>query len=166
MSFCVRKIDSAFAIEVESEFGMIVEQKRGQRATLTALFGGDFVMIAAHAALAADGAGALLTTLFALQRANPGINTRNVLALHVPVNYERPPEQTLPLYREAIRRISELPGVEQVAVGTLVPWREAGAFFAPHPRNDFDRNCLLSRALGPRRRRRRRRDPADPPGRP
>ena len=31
---------------------------------------------------------------------------------------------------QAIRRISELPGVERVAVGTLVPWREAGAFFA------------------------------------
>ena len=76
------------------------------------------------------GAGALLTALFALQRANPGMNTRNVLALHVPVNYERPPEQSLPLYKEAIRRIGELPGVEQVAVGTLVPWREAGAWFA------------------------------------
>ncbi len=76
------------------------------------------------------GAGALLTTLFALQRASSGINTHNVLALHVPLNYERPREQTLPLYKEAIRRISELPGVERVAVGTLVPWREAGAFFA------------------------------------
>jgi predicted permease len=75
------------------------------------------------------GAGMLLTTLIALQRSNPGMNTRNVLTLHVPVNYERPPEQTLPLYKEAVRRIAELPGVEQVAVGTLVPWREAGAFF-------------------------------------
>src|SRR5437762_1471219 len=75
------------------------------------------------------GAGTLITTLFALQRAHTGMNTRNVLALHVPVNYERPPEQTLPLYKEAIRRIGELPGVERVAVGTLVPWREAGAFF-------------------------------------
>jgi putative ABC transport system permease protein len=76
------------------------------------------------------GASTLITTLFALQRANPGMNTRNVLALHVPVNYTRPPEQTLPLYKEAVRRIAALPGVEQVAVGTLVPWREAGAFFA------------------------------------
>ena len=76
------------------------------------------------------GAGALLTTLFELQRARTGMNTRNVLALHVPVNYERPPEQSLPLYKEAVRRIKALPGVEQVAVGTLVPWREAGAFFA------------------------------------
>jgi len=76
------------------------------------------------------GAGTLLTTLFALQRAHTGMNTRNVLALHVPVNYERPRAQSLPLYREAIRRIGALPGVEQVSVGTLVPWREAGAFFA------------------------------------
>jgi predicted permease len=76
------------------------------------------------------GAGTLLATLFALQRTNPGMNTRNVLTVNVPMNYERPREQSLPLYREAIRRISELPGVEQVAVGTLVPWREAGAFFA------------------------------------
>ena len=36
------------------------------------------------------GAGMLLTTLFALQRAQTGMNTRNVLALNVPVNYERP----------------------------------------------------------------------------
>jgi putative ABC transport system permease protein len=76
------------------------------------------------------GAGTLITTLIALQRTQPGIKTTNVLVLHVPVNYERPIEQTLPLYKEAVRRIGELPGVEQVAVGTLVPWREAGAFFA------------------------------------
>ena len=75
------------------------------------------------------GAGTLLTTLFELQRAHTGMNTRNVLALQVPVNYTRPREQSLPLYREAIRRIAALPGVEQVSVGTLVPWREAGAFF-------------------------------------
>jgi len=75
------------------------------------------------------GAGALLTTLLALQRVHTGMNTRNVLTLHVPVSYTRPPEQTLPLYKEAIRRIGELPGVERVAVGTLVPWREAGAWF-------------------------------------
>ena len=75
------------------------------------------------------GAGALLATLIALQQTSTGVNMRNVLALHVPVNFERPPEQTRPLYREALRQIGELPGVEQVAVGTIVPWREAGAFF-------------------------------------
>jgi hypothetical protein len=32
------------------------------------------------------------------------------------------------MYQEALRRISALPGVERVAVGTIVPWRDAGAF--------------------------------------
>ncbi len=75
------------------------------------------------------GAGMLVTTLVALQSSSPGINTRNVLVLNVPVNYERPPAQILPFYREVIRRIGELPGVEQVAVGTVVPWRDAGSWF-------------------------------------
>ena len=82
---------------------------------------GSFVLLA--------GAGALLTTLIALQQTKTGVNLSNVLAVHVPLNFERPPEQTLPLYREAIRKIGELPGVETVAIGTIVPWREAGAFF-------------------------------------
>ena len=30
-------------------------------------------------------------------------------------------------YKEAMRRIAELPGVERVAVGTVVPWRDAGS---------------------------------------
>ncbi len=76
------------------------------------------------------GAGMLITTLIALQRTQPGMNTHNVLAVNVPVNFERPPAQTLPFYREMIRQISELPGVEQVALGTAVPWRDAGGFFA------------------------------------
>jgi putative ABC transport system permease protein len=76
------------------------------------------------------GAGALITTLFALQRARTGLNTHSVLALHVPVNYERPPDQTRPFYKEMVRRIGALPGVERVAIGTVVPWREAGAWFS------------------------------------
>src|SRR5207244_4061406 len=37
------------------------------------------------------GAGTLVTTLFALQRARTGMNTQNLLALHGPGNYDRPP---------------------------------------------------------------------------
>jgi predicted permease len=71
----------------------------------------------------------LLTTLMALQSAPTGFETRNVLALNVPVlSFERPPEQVAPFYKEAMRRISQLPGVERVAVGTIVPWRDAGTF--------------------------------------
>jgi predicted permease len=77
------------------------------------------------------GAGMLLTTLFALQKAHTGFNTRNVLALNVPiVSYARKPEEITGFYREAMRRIMELPGVERVAVGTAVPWRDAGFFAA------------------------------------
>ncbi|HET9569064.1 MAG TPA: ABC transporter permease, partial [Vicinamibacterales bacterium] len=74
------------------------------------------------------GAGMLLTTLLELQTAQLKLNTSNVLALHVPVIQGREPGQNLAFYHEAMRRISQLPGVERVAVGTLVPWREAGGF--------------------------------------
>ena len=75
------------------------------------------------------GASMLLKTLLALQAAQTGFDTRHVLALNVPVmSYGRTPEQVVGFYKEAMRRISELPGVERVAVGTLVPWRDAGSF--------------------------------------
>jgi predicted permease len=83
--------------------------------------GASFVLLA--------GAGALLTTLFALQRARTGFETHNVLAVNVPlISFERKPEQVAGFYKEVIRRVSELPGVERVAIGTIVPWRDAGTF--------------------------------------
>jgi len=76
------------------------------------------------------GAGMLVTTLFALQRQQTGF-TANVLAVNVPVvSYTRKPEEISRFYKEAIRRISELPGVERVALGTVVPWRDPGFFAA------------------------------------
>ena len=75
------------------------------------------------------GAGMLLTALVALQSAPTGFQTHNVLALNVPlILYTRPPEQTTAFYTETLRRISQLPGVERVAIGTIVPWRDAGTF--------------------------------------
>jgi putative ABC transport system permease protein len=86
------------------------------------------VQIAASFVLLA-GAGMLLTTLYALQAAHTGFETRRVLALHVPVMSQgRPSEQLVGFYKEIMRRVAELPGVERVAIGTLVPWREAGGF--------------------------------------
>jgi putative ABC transport system permease protein len=76
------------------------------------------------------GAGMLVTTLFALQRQQSGFRG-NVLAVNVPVvSYTRKPEVVTAFYREAIRQISQLPGVEQVALGTVVPWRDPGFFAA------------------------------------
>jgi predicted permease len=75
------------------------------------------------------GAGMLLTTLFSLQRTATGFDLGRVLALDVPVvAYERPPEQIAAFYKEMLRRIGELPGVERVAIGTAVPWRDRGVF--------------------------------------
>jgi ABC-type antimicrobial peptide transport system permease subunit len=54
-----------------------------------------------------------------------------VLAVNVPiVSYERDPAQTAAFYREALRRIASIPGVTQVALGTVVPWRDPGFFAA------------------------------------
>jgi predicted permease len=86
------------------------------------------IQIAASFVLLA-GAGMLLSTLLALQSAPTGFNTRNVLAQNVPLlSFDRPPEQVAVFYKEAMRRIAQLPGVERVAVGTIVPWRDAGTF--------------------------------------
>jgi putative ABC transport system permease protein len=74
------------------------------------------------------GAGMLLKTLLALQAAPTGFDTRQVLAVNVPVmSYGRTPEQTVGFYKETIRRITALPGVDRVAVGAFVPWRDAGS---------------------------------------
>jgi predicted permease len=75
------------------------------------------------------GAAMLLTTLVSLQRARTGFDTSNVLALNVPVmSYGRTPDQVVRFYKEAIDRITKLPGVERAAIGTTVPWRDARNF--------------------------------------
>jgi predicted permease len=76
------------------------------------------------------GAGMLITTLFSLQRQQTGFRG-NVLAVNVPVvSYTRKPEEVTSFYREAIRQIAQLPGVDSVALGTVVPWRDPGFFAA------------------------------------
>src|SRR5271170_2658901 len=75
------------------------------------------------------GAGALLKTLIALQAAQTGLDTQHVLAINVPViTYGKTPDQVVGFYKESMRRIKELPGVDSVAIGTTVPWRDAGVF--------------------------------------
>src|SRR5580765_3417436 len=77
------------------------------------------------------GAGMLLTTLMALQATRTGFNMRSVLAVNVPIiSYARKPQEIVGFYQEVMRRVEALPGVERAAVGTLVPWRDAGTFFA------------------------------------
>ncbi len=75
------------------------------------------------------GAGMLLKALLALQAAQPGFQTTQVLAVNVPVmSFGKTPEQIRAFYRDMRRRVGEVPGVQQVAVGGQVPWRDAGNF--------------------------------------
>jgi predicted permease len=74
------------------------------------------------------GAGMLVATLTALQTANTGYELRQVLAIDLPgilapgVRDETGAREKA--LREAVRRIGELPGVEAVAMGGSVPWRD------------------------------------------
>jgi predicted permease len=74
------------------------------------------------------GAGMLLAALVALQTAKTGYNLRQVLAIDVPLPIEAFGPKAVDFYERAMRRIEELPGVERVAVGNQVPWRDAGLF--------------------------------------
>ncbi len=74
------------------------------------------------------GAGMLLATLVALQSARTGYDMRRVLAVDIPMTATGLGDpKTINFYQEATRRIGELPGVEGVAVGSFVPWRDAGS---------------------------------------
>ena len=94
---------------------------RRQRVFVVTQIAACFVLLA--------GASMLLKTLLALQAAQTGFDMHHVLAINVPVmSYGKTPEQIVNFYKETIRRVTELPGVDRVAVGTVVPWRDAGSF--------------------------------------
>ena len=91
---------------------------RRQRVFAVTQIAASFVLLA--------GAAMLLKTLLALQAAQTGFDTRHVLAINVPVmSYGKTPDQVLNFYKTAIGRITELPGVDGVAAGSAVPWRDA-----------------------------------------
>jgi len=80
-----------------------------------------FVLLAA--------AGMLVAALIALQATNAGFDTRQVLALNLPLVPDRNPDAKGPqkdLYQELMQRVAELPGVDRVVGGTFVPWRDNG----------------------------------------
>jgi predicted permease len=75
------------------------------------------------------GAGTLLAALVVLQTANTGYDMRQVLALDLPTPaIAIRNEQEMDFYQEVTRRIGRLPGVEGVALGSFVPWRDAGRY--------------------------------------
>ena len=118
------------------------------------------------------GAGMLLATLVALQTANTGYDMRQVLAFDIPTSATGVGgAKAIDFYQEATRRIGALPGVEGVAVGSFVPWRDAGSFgpgvqFAVEGYTPRGRRRESARAAAHRRasllRRARRPDPRRP----
>ena len=86
------------------------------------------IQIAASFVLLA-GATMLVKTLIALQSVRTGFDTHRVLTVDVPVvAYGKTPQQIIAFYKEAMRRITALPGVDGVAVGAFVPWKDGGKF--------------------------------------
>src|SRR5580700_7706596 len=76
-----------------------------------------------------SGASMLIKTLLTLQATETGFDMHRVLAMDMPVmSYGKTPDQIINFYRDAIRRIKQVPGVDGVAEGTSVPWRDAGGF--------------------------------------
>src|SRR5207247_926338 len=69
----------------------------------------------------------VITTLIALQTAQTGLDMRHVLTINVPpMAHGKTPQQVVDFYKEAIRRIDALPGVNKTAFGLAVPWRDVG----------------------------------------
>src|ERR1700757_4341017 len=71
------------------------------------------------------GASVVISTLIALQRAQTGLEMRRVLVIDVPpMAYGKTPQQVVDFYREAMRQIDALPGVNRTAFANMVPWRD------------------------------------------
>lgn len=72
------------------------------------------------------GACVLMKTLYVLEQTRPPFDSANVLAVNLPVmNYGKTDAQVSEFYREIKERVSTLPGVENVAEGFSVPWRDS-----------------------------------------
>ncbi|MGB9454908.1 MAG: ADOP family duplicated permease [Bryobacteraceae bacterium] len=108
-------------------FGLISGSPRATRATNRKLKVFALVQIAASFVLVV-GAAATVNTLLSLESVRSGFDTYHVLAVDVPVMRNgKTPGQVVDFYREAAHRIRLLPGVLNVAVGS-VPWRDGGDF--------------------------------------
>jgi putative ABC transport system permease protein len=95
---------------------------RRQRIFAVTQIAASFVLLA--------GASTVITTLIALQTAQTGLDMRHVLTINVPaMSHGKTAEQVVDFYKESIRRIDALPGVNKTAFGLAVPWRDLGSGF-------------------------------------
>ncbi|MGH9200017.1 MAG: FtsX-like permease family protein, partial [Vicinamibacterales bacterium] len=143
---------------------------RRLRAFATTQIAFSFVLLA--------GAGMLVAALIALQTANTGFLTRQVLAFDIPpislgpapptprpssgsATSANPPAPSPPLpapdlYRDLMQRVGQLPSVDGVVGGLFVPWRDTGRW--PHlqftvegytPANGEENPYARQRSVGP-----------------
>jgi putative ABC transport system permease protein len=101
---------------------MTSSTSRRQRIFAVTQIAASFVLLA--------GATMLITTLIALQRTRTGLDTRHVLVVNVPaMSYGKTRQQVVNFYKESIRRVNAIPGVNTTAFGMVAPWRDAGSGF-------------------------------------
>jgi len=112
--------DTSGALHSSSGSIRMTGSKSRQRMFVVTQIAASFVLLA--------GASVVVTTLLALQRTQTGMDTRHVLAINVPaVFYGKTGRQVVDFYKEIIRRIDALPGVNKTAFGMVAPWRDAGS---------------------------------------
>ena len=78
-----------------------------------------FVMLA--------GAATLITTLIALQTSTTGYDMKQVLAIDLPapsLGFAKPEE--IAFYKQMMRKVDDVPGVDGVSMGMVTPWRDKG----------------------------------------
>ena len=107
------------------------------------------------------GAGILLATLVALRTTRTNYDVGHVLVVDIPTSatgFGIGDPRVLDLYEQATRRVSELAGVEAVAVGAFAPWRDGhslgpGVRFAVEgytPENGEENPLARFRVVSPR----------------
>lgn len=112
--------DASGGLHLASSSGRVAGSSTRQRIFVVTQVGAAFVLLA--------GASMLITTLVEMQRTQTGMDTRQVLAINVPVmSYGKTRHQVIDFYREIIRRVDALPGVNKTAYGMVAPWRDAGS---------------------------------------
>ncbi|MGC2110724.1 MAG: FtsX-like permease family protein, partial [Candidatus Korobacteraceae bacterium] len=112
-------VESSGGIGLASSSGVRISSGTSRRLRIFAV-----TQIAASFMLLA-GASILIKTLITLQKTQTGFDMHRVLAVNVPVmSFGKTSDDIINFYRQVIGRISELPGVDRVALGTNVPWRD------------------------------------------
>jgi len=97
--------------------------KRVQRGLVVAQVAVSFVLLA--------GAGLLGRTLLAVQSVDPGLDTDSVLTMEIPTGFgTRSFPEIRTFYEEILRQVRVVPGVQEAAVGTTVPFAPERDFFS------------------------------------